>query len=87
MSALRRVTAPPIELAEAVTNSLRQDANRNSDVCRNSNTFRVLNASHKTAGFFNVSPPVLRSGRDGVLMPGISTAIPLSFPILSGIPL
>jgi hypothetical protein len=28
MSALRRVTAPPIELAEAVTNSLRQDVFR-----------------------------------------------------------
>ena len=28
MSALRRVTAPPIELAEAVTNSLRQEVPR-----------------------------------------------------------
>jgi hypothetical protein len=28
MNALRRVTAPPIELAEAVTNSLRQDVFR-----------------------------------------------------------
>jgi hypothetical protein len=81
MSALRRVTAPPIELAEAVTNSLRED------VLRNSNILRILDASRKTVGFFNGPPRIHRGGCDGVLTQRIFTAISPSSPILSGIPL
>jgi hypothetical protein len=70
MSALRRVTAPPIELAEAVTNSLRQDV------------FRT------TGSFFSEPPPEHRRERQFLTQRiFFETVLPLSSPILSGIPL
>jgi len=70
MSALRRVTAPPIELAEAVTNSLRQDV------------FRT------TGSFFSEPPPEQRRERQFLTQRiFFETVLPLSSPILSGIPL
>ncbi len=75
MSALRRVTAPPLHLAEAVTNSLRRE-NFLQDV------------SHPTVGFFREPPLALRRGRQRLTQRiCFEAVISASSPILSGVPL
>jgi hypothetical protein len=81
MSALRWVTAPPMELAEAVTNSSRPD------VPPFLGTFRKSDASRRTVDFLSEPPLDLQRGCHGNLTQRIIAVISLSSPVLSGFPL